>query len=176
MKPLTLTSYDSPMGEFLIGGHNEHVYFVKLGEVDDRHSWLEKWRNKHSVDEPLHDLEAFPDVKQEFDRYFNDGLTNFTFKTEMIGTDFQKRVWQVLNEIPYGEQWTYKDIAEAINHPKAIRAVGGAINKNPISIAVPCHRVIGSDGSLTGYASGLNHKKFLLHHETKSSNWLHQTS
>ncbi len=173
MKPLTLTTFESSIGTFLIGGHEEAVYFVKMG---DRDEWVEKWRLKNQVAEPVFDENAFSNVKEEFLQYLNGELINFTFKTDLLGTEFQKQVWKALKDIPYGQQWTYKDIAGAINKPKAIRAVGGAINKNPITIAIPCHRVIGSDGSLTGYASGLDKKRFLLHHETKSKHWLHQTS
>lgn len=85
------------------------------------------------------------------------------------GTDFQKRVWKALCEIPYGETRSYKQIAEAIGNPKAVRAVGMANNRNPLLIAVPCHRVIGSDGKLVGYAAGLDKKAFLLRLETRYS-------
>ncbi|GEL76950.1 methylated-DNA--[protein]-cysteine S-methyltransferase [Tenuibacillus multivorans] len=173
MKPLMLTSYNSPIGDIMIGGQDEKVFFIKFGSRDE---WVEKWMSKHKIDKTVHDPSAFQQAKDELQAYFNDELSQFSFQTELLGTDFQKRVWQELINIPYGETWTYKDIAEAIKQPKAIRAVGGAINKNPISIAIPCHRVIGSDGTLTGYASGLNNKRFLLHHETKSKDWLHLTS
>ena len=81
------------------------------------------------------------------------------------GTDFQKKVWSALCRIPYGETRSYKDIAEKIGNPKAVRAVGGANNKNRFMIVVPCHRVIGADGSLTGYAGGIDKKIILLRHE-----------
>ncbi|MGP4073575.1 methylated-DNA--[protein]-cysteine S-methyltransferase [Piscibacillus sp. B03] len=176
MRPLTLSNFDSPVGNIIIGGHNNKVYFVKIGTFEARDEWLEKWRKKNQVDEPKYQEDAFSNVKEEFHRYFKGDLNKFTFEYELLGTDFQQQVWHALIGIPYGEQWTYKNIAESIGNVKAIRAVGGAINKNPISIAVPCHRVIGSDGSLTGYASGLDHKRFLLHLETDSKHWLHQTS
>ena len=83
------------------------------------------------------------------------------------GTEFQKRVWKALGEIPYGETRTYKQIAEAIGNPKAVRAVGMANNRNPLLIVVPCHRVIGADGKLVGYAAGLDKKEFLLRLEAK---------
>jgi methylated-DNA-[protein]-cysteine S-methyltransferase len=78
------------------------------------------------------------------------------------GTPFQQSVWKNLTQIPYGQTWSYQQMAESINNPKAVRAVGGALNKNPISIIIPCHRVIGKDGSLTGFGSGLKTKKKLL--------------
>ena len=87
---------------------------------------------------------------------------NFDIEIEMIRTEFQKKVWKELLNIPYGETRSYKDIAIAIGNEKACRAVGNANNKNPIAIIVPCHRVVGSDGSMTGYAGGLNIKEKLL--------------
>ena len=78
------------------------------------------------------------------------------------GTAFQQSVWKALREIPYGQTWTYRQLAEAVGNPKAYRAVGGANNRNPLPIIVPCHRVIGADGSLVGYASGTHIKRFLL--------------
>ena len=83
------------------------------------------------------------------------------------GTDFQKRVWKALCEIPYGETRCYKQIAESIGNPKAVRAVGMANNRNPLLVVVPCHRVIGADGKLVGYAAGLDKKEFLLRLEAK---------
>lgn len=106
--------------------------------------------------------------KEQLDKYFDGQLEVFdiplTFST---GTKFQKSVWQALKDIPFGETKSYKDIAVSIGNPKAVRAVGGANNKNPISIIIPCHRVIGSNGNLVGYASGLANKEWLLFHEKK---------
>ena len=84
------------------------------------------------------------------------------------GTDFQKSVWNVLREIPYGSTWSYQDQAVKLNHPRAVRAVASANGKNRIAIVIPCHRVIGKDGSLTGYGGGLERKKWLLEHERKN--------
>ncbi|MDE5670225.1 MAG: methylated-DNA--[protein]-cysteine S-methyltransferase [Eubacterium sp.] len=91
----------------------------------------------------------------------------FDLPIEMNGTEFQLKVWSALCNIPYGETRSYKDIAEKIGNPKAVRAVGGANNKNRLMIIVPCHRVIGADGSLTGYAGGINVKKKLLELEQR---------
>lgn len=98
----------------------------------------------------------------ELKRYFDGTLTSFSFPTESDGTAFQKKVWKILTEIPYGETVSYGDIAEKIGGKRYSRAVGGAVNKNPVLIAIPCHRVIGADGSLTGFACGLSVKKYLL--------------
>jgi methylated-DNA-[protein]-cysteine S-methyltransferase len=97
--------------------------------------------------------------------YFECNLKEFNFKMNPKGTDFQKRVWDALLQIPYGKTVSYLDLSKQLGDVKAIRAVANANGKNPLWIAVPCHRVIGSDGSLTGYAGGLHRKKWLLDHE-----------
>jgi len=104
----------------------------------------------------------FAPVKAQLRAYFNGELKQFDLSLAPLGTPFQLKVWQALLTIPYGELVSYKNIAEAIGAPKAVRAVGGAIGKNPIPIIVPCHRCIGSDGSLTGFGGGLDTKKRLI--------------
>jgi methylated-DNA-[protein]-cysteine S-methyltransferase len=94
--------------------------------------------------------------------YFDGTLTQFSLPISAIGTTFQQNVWQALTQIPYGETCSYADIATRLQNPKAVRAVGAANGKNPISIVVPCHRVIGASGKLTGYAGGLHRKSWLL--------------
>lgn len=108
-------------------------------------------------------------VYEEVMEYLSGKRKAFDFKFELDGTAFQKQVWEELTHIPYGETRTYKEIAIAIKNPKASRAVGMANNKNPILIVIPCHRVIGSDGKLTGYAGGLDMKKVLLDLELRNS-------
>lgn len=110
--------------------------------------------------------EVFSQVQQ----YMSGNRIIFDFPYELKGTDFQKKVWNALCDIPYGQTRSYKDIAEAIGSPKAYRAVGMANNKNPIAIAVPCHRVIGSNGKLVGYAGGVDMKEYLLELENRTSN------
>lgn len=107
-------------------------------------------------------------VYHQLSEYFDGKRKIFDFSYEMQGTEFQKKVWQALCDIPYGETRTYKDIAIAVGNPKASRAVGMANNKNPITIAVPCHRVIGTSGKLVGYAGGLAMKEFLLNMEAQN--------
>lgn len=102
---------------------------------------------------------------RQLGEYFQGSRTIFDLPLAPQGTEFQKSVWEKLKDIKFGESCSYLDIANAIGNPKSIRAVGGANGKNPISIIVPCHRVIGSDKSLTGYAGGLSRKKWLLEHE-----------
>ena len=108
-------------------------------------------------------------VYNEVMEYLDGKRKTFDIKYEINGTEFQKKVWKELTKIPYGETRTYKEIAVAVGNPKASRAVGMANNKNPISTVIPCHRVIGSDGKLTGYAGGLDMKKALLDLELRNS-------
>ncbi len=101
-------------------------------------------------------------VFTQLDEYFNGTRKQFNVNFDLKGTDFQKKVWNALCEIPYGETWCYQDVAIHIGNPKACRAIGLANNKNPISIIVPCHRVIGKNGKLVGYGGGLDMKEQLL--------------
>ena len=98
----------------------------------------------------------------QVEKYFSGNLKNFTVPIEMIGTEFQKKVWNALCNIPYGETHSYKEVAQAVGNEKASRAVGMANNRNTIGIIVPCHRVIGSSGKMVGYAGGIDIKEKLL--------------
>lgn len=106
-------------------------------------------------------------LKSELKDYFAGKKHHFSVKTELIGTDFQKKVWESLTLIPFGETRTYKDQSVVLGDLKAIRAVASANGKNKLAIIIPCHRVIGSDGNLTGYAGGLERKRFLLNLERR---------
>ncbi len=105
---------------------------------------------------------AIKQCKNQLEKYFKGELKKFNLKIKTKGTDFQKQVWEALTKLEYGKTVTYKKVAEMIEKPKAIRAVANAIAKNQIWIVIPCHRVIGSNGKLTGYAGGLENKKYLL--------------
>ncbi|MGB3344712.1 MAG: methylated-DNA--[protein]-cysteine S-methyltransferase [Aequorivita sp.] len=109
------------------------------------------------------------EVVMQLHEYFGGERTEFTLKLAPQGTDFQKRVWNELLKIPFGKTFSYQYIADQLGDPKVIRAAASANGKNPISIIIPCHRIIGKDGSLTGYAGGLHRKKWLLEHENPSS-------
>lgn len=119
------------------------------------------------TDETLTDIIP-PDLEEaayQLKEYFEGSRTQFDLSLNPSGTDFQKSVWKALQDIPYGKTVTYLDLSKTLGDVKAIRAVASANGKNPLWIVVPCHRVIGSDGSLTGYAGGLHRKKWLLEHE-----------
>lgn len=110
---------------------------------------------------------SFTDAaKRQLDQYYQGSLEAFDLTMDPDGTDFQKSVWQALGTIGFGKTCSYSDIAHIINNPKAVRAVGSANGKNPMTIVVPCHRIIGSNGTLTGYASGVERKAWLLNHES----------
>jgi methylated-DNA-[protein]-cysteine S-methyltransferase len=104
-------------------------------------------------------------TKTQLKEYFSGKRSKFNIPLFLEGTEFQKKTWKALQLIPYGETRSYSDIAAKIKSPKAVRAIGSANNKNPIAIIIPCHRVIGKNGSLVGFAGGLDIKKTLLRHE-----------
>lgn len=110
--------------------------------------------------------DVLEDAATQLQEYFSGERTTFSLKLKPLGTDFQRRVWRELETIPFGKTTSYLAMAKQLGDPKVIRAAASANGKNPISIIIPCHRVIGSDGSLTGYAGGLHRKKWLLAHES----------
>ena len=143
----------SPIGTLTVAGEGctlTHLLMSEQSHEPDRSGW-----------EPA-GPDAFADVVAQLDAYFAGELTRFDVDLELTGTDFQRRVWAALQTIPYGETRSYGQIAEQIGSPAASRAVGLANGRNPISIIVPCHRVIGSSGGLTGYGGGIERKRTLL--------------
>ncbi|MBM7662295.1 methylated-DNA-[protein]-cysteine S-methyltransferase [Bacillus mesophilus] len=147
--------YHSPIGVIEITGTDEAILSILFIEQENPTLY-----NKDRLPGVLEDC------KKQLDEYFKGKRSDFTFPYQLKGTDFQKKVWSALTEITYAETVSYKDIAEAIGNEKAIRAVGNANGKNKLSIVIPCHRIIGSDGKLTGYAGGLWRKEWLLGHES----------
>ncbi len=147
--------YISPIGSIEITGNDHSItslYFIdnEVNAEEKSNSYLDNCIN-------------------QLDEYFKGERKLFNLRLESEGTDFQKRVWNELLKIPYGETKSYMEITKLLGDQKAIRAVANANGQNKISIIIPCHRVIGSDGSLTGYAGGLWRKKWLLEHEQKFS-------
>ncbi len=114
------------------------------------------------TDDEEKDTPLLLELAHQLNEYFAKERKEFTLPIELIGTSFQQKVWKMLQIIPYGETRTYKEQAIAVDNPKGVRAVANANAKNRISIIIPCHRVIGTNGTLTGYAGGLDRKKFLL--------------
>ncbi len=144
---------ESPIGTLTLVSSDGVLSGLYMGE--HRHGPGER-----ALGERVHS--GFEQAEAELREYFDRKRTRFTIPLAMEGTAFQKQVWQRLCAIPFGETRSYGQIAEEIGNPKSVRAVGLANGRNPVSIVVPCHRVIGSDGSLTGYGGGLERKKFLL--------------
>ncbi len=150
----------SPLGTTKIKGDENGICVISILQEDDSKAELEQAKQ---ISKTI-PLELKLAVK-ELAEYFEGNLTTFTFLMNPKGTDFQKKVWNALLEIPYGKTISYLDLSKQLGDVKAIRAVASANGKNPLWIVVPCHRVIGSDGSLTGYAGGLWRKKWLIDHE-----------
>lgn len=153
-----VSSYNSALGTYtLVSSHRGVVCVESPGEAEKR---MVRWKRDGI---PLQeDGEYNAAVARELDAYFAGKLRRFTVPLDLRGTPFQRRVWELLCDIPYGETCSYRDIAQAFGNPRATRAVGQAIGRNPVAIVVPCHRVIGSDGGLTGYGGGLHRKRALL--------------
>lgn len=126
--------------------------------------YMTEHRHLPVLDLPRDDS-VLPAAREQLAAYFAGDLQVFDLPLSVGGTPFQQAVWQGLAQIPYGETWTYRDLAAHLGNAKAVRAVGLANGRNPVSIVVPCHRVVGADGSLTGYGGGLDRKQWLLAHE-----------
>ena len=150
--------YESPIGMIEIVGTNEAISSILFSEKDKR-------VNFSSTETPP----VLEECYKQLDEFFKGERRDFSFSYQLQGTDFQKTVWKALIEIPYGQTVAYKDIAFSIGNEKAIRAVGNANGKNKLSIVIPCHRIIGSNGKLTSYAGGLWRKEWLLQHERYSN-------
>jgi methylated-DNA-[protein]-cysteine S-methyltransferase len=153
---VTMAYLESPIGTIEIRGTDAGISdlnFVKIGGARRGIS------SREGLPGPL--AEALAQLKE----YFRGTRRAFTVKLDLRGTAFQRRVWQELLAVGFGRTTTYKAVAEAVGRPAATRAVGGANHRNPVSIIVPCHRVLGSDGRLTGYGGGLWRKEWLLRHE-----------
>ena len=145
------TIFKTPLGFTEISGNEEGISSIRI------------------FDQPQPESNEIPifliPAVEQITAYFNGELENFNLKLNPEGTPFQKKVWDALTQIPYGNTMSYLELSQNLGDIKAIRAVAAANGKNPLWIVVPCHRVIGSDGSLTGYAGGLWRKKWLLDHE-----------
>lgn len=165
MERLRYRVIPSPLGPLTVAGVGSTVLHLRMTDQahePDRSGW-----------EPA-ESDAYAEVVQQLDEYFAGTRRTFEVDVQLTGTEFQRRVWTALQTIPYGETRTYGQIAEQVGSPAAFRAVGLANGRNPVSIIVPCHRVIGSSGGLTGYGGGVEKKAALLglerQHAPKSGN------
>jgi len=153
---LTYDVMPTPIDRLVLASDGSAIVGVWMAnaEPDDRR-WLDRQGSDAVIDE----------ARRELDAYFAGRLKQVTIPLAPNGTEFQRRVWSALREIPFGTTISYADLARRVDNVAAVRAVGAANGRNPIPIIVPCHRVIGSDGSLTGFGGGLDRKRWLLRHE-----------
>ena len=151
---------NSPIGDLLLAGDDDGLSLIGFPQGKMRHDPEPDW---------IFNEKPFVAARQQLEEYFAGERTAFDLPLHLSGTDFQVQVLQELQRIPYGETTSYGDIAKRIGRPKAMRAVGAANGRNPIPIIVPCHRVIGSSGDLTGFGGGLATKEALLRLEAENS-------
>ncbi len=147
---------DSPLGSFLIAGEGRTIVRVSLPG---------SWAKEDVPADWVHEPGAMAPAARQLEEYFAGNRRTFDLDVVPTGTSFQLAVWRALQGIAYGTTASYRDVATSVGNPKATRAVGLANNRNPIALLIPCHRVIGADGSLTGYGGGLEMKSWLLAHE-----------
>lgn len=154
--PTYVCHMNTPIGRLRLVGDDNALFSVTMDE--QRHARLDDagWQQNEA---------AFAEVRRQLDAYFEGRRTTFDLPLAPAGTAFQKKVWAALADIPFGHTENYGELARRIGSPGAARAVGLANGRNPIPIIVPCHRVIGADGSLTGYGGGIERKRWLLEHE-----------
>jgi methylated-DNA-[protein]-cysteine S-methyltransferase len=152
------TTIDSPIGRLLLHSDGAALTGLYMDVPAHLPRGMDAWVEDRNTG-PL------PETIRQLGEYFAGRRREFDLPWRLHGTEFQQRVWNALMEIPYGSTWSYGELAKRLGNPKASRAVGLANGRNPISILVPCHRVIGADGSLTGYGGGLERKRWLLAHE-----------
>lgn len=150
----------SPIGPLFLAADDQG-----LREVRFEHDWRPRVPGKGWV----HSAEKLAPVRRQLDEYFSGSRKNFDLKLNLVGTVFQVEVWHALAELAYGVTTSYGVMSKSINRPKACRAVGAANGRNPIPIILPCHRVIGSNGKLTGFGGGLPVKQWLLEHEARQA-------
>lgn len=143
----------TPIGQLLLAGNGNYLNLLGFPQGSMARTHEKSW---------VKDATPFKQVCVQLQAYFAGDLQDFDLPLAPEGTEFQQRVWNALTEIPYGETWSYGELARHIGNPKASRAVGAANGLNPIPVIIPCHRVIGSSGKLTGFGGGLETKEYLL--------------
>ncbi|MBZ0266343.1 methylated-DNA--[protein]-cysteine S-methyltransferase [bacterium] len=162
---IRITRISTPLGPMLAGATDAGICLLDFVDRRALNSQLSQVRKALRAELLYADHEHFSQLRKELADYFRGESTEFNVSLDVHGTDFQKSVWNVLREIPFGQTRSYREQAERIGKSGAVRAVANANGANRVSIIIPCHRVIGSDGSLTGYGGGLERKRYLLDHE-----------
>ena len=161
---ISYTFHDSPIGPILLAGTQQGIQHITFSSEMSSEMSSEK-HSKHPEASWQHSAKPFSKACKQLDEYFAGTRKTFSLKLAPEGTDFQQQVWQQLLDIPFGDTCSYGDIAARLDNPNACRAVGAANGANPLPIVVPCHRVIGANGKLTGFTGGLAIKDWLLAHE-----------
>lgn len=159
---ISVQPYHSPFGELILGEFDNKICLCDWRYRKQRNQIYLRIQKELGAIFEENDTPLLRKAKKQLDEYFAKTRTEFKLPLLLVGSDFQKKVWDELVEIPFGETLSYLELSQNMGDEKAIRAVANANGANAISIIVPCHRIIGSDGSLTGYAGGLNAKKKLL--------------
>lgn len=162
MQTVYIQHYPSPCGEIVLGAAGEELCLCDWGGRPCAERNLRRLERALKAEFREESSPALERARAELDEYFSGNRTAFDIPLRPVGTPFQMRVWDALREIPYGQTRTYKEIALRVDNLKGVRAVAQAIGANGLAILIPCHRVIGSDNSLTGFAGGLQAKKLLL--------------
>lgn len=163
---------ESPIGPLTLCAVDGKLCRIGFGRMAEGGGGLIAWAARAGLAgefRPSPDEPVLAEAAAQLGAYFRGERFGFDVPTMMYGTSFQRAVWRALGGIPYAEVRTYREVAESVGRPKAVRAVGGANNRNPLPIIVPCHRVIGADGALVGYRGGLKVKSFLLELERSRS-------
>jgi O-6-methylguanine DNA methyltransferase len=161
MAKVYCTSFDSKIGPIYVASTDNGICKVSIPKESKKDFF--RWLAEHfDDDEVVENKSRNKEIIDQLGRYFNGKLAKFSVPLDQIGSPFQRRVWKELGKIPYGSTITYKQLARRVGVPRGFRAVGRANGSNPLPIVVPCHRVIGHDGSLGGYGSGIKTKEFLL--------------
>ena len=162
MKKIATIYYKSPVGELILGSHGDDLCIADWLHRSMRSAIDTRIKTALNAEFVEQSSPVLQETVRQLDAYFYEGSTEFDIPIQLVGTSFQQKVWTALNAIPYGETETYQGFSKKLGNEKASRAVATANGANAISIIIPCHRIIGSDGSLVGYAGGLSTKKKLL--------------
>lgn len=169
LSSISVCILNSPLGSMVAAANDTGLFLLEFGSLDEIGKDLNQLANQTNTGWAVADHPVLQQTATELQAYFAGSLKSFTISLNPYGNTFAQSVWQTLLTIPYGETWTYKKQAEVMKNPLAIRAIAATNGRNPIAIIIPCHRVIGSNGSLTGYAGGLEKKKWLLELERSNS-------
>lgn len=162
-----ISSCDTPCGTIILGGVKDTLCLCDWQCRRDALAFCRRLQNRLSAVPKESETPVIVAARSQIDQYFTGARTRFDLPITIAGTALQMQVWRELLTVPYGNTISYRELAERVGRPRAVRAVANAVGANPLSLFVPCHRVIGSDGTLTGYAGGLETKRYLLQLEQK---------